>query len=71
MKLQIRLDTMSDIQKFVTTVSDVKEKVMLIDEEDNCVSAKSLLGAIYTTEWNKIYCYCEKDISGLLLPWIV
>ena len=71
MKLQIRLDTMSDIQKFVNAVSDVQEKVMLIDDEDNCVSAKSLLGAIYTTEWSKIYCYCEKDISGLLLPWIV
>ena len=71
MKLQIRLDTMGDIQKFVNTVSEVKEKVVLIDDSDNCVSAKQRLGAIYTTEWSKIYCYCERDISGLLLPWIV
>jgi len=40
MKLQIRLDTMGDIQKFVNTVSEVKEKVVLIDDSDNCVSAK-------------------------------
>lgn len=71
MKAKIRLDTMHDIQNFVGAVSSVTEKVTLEDDEGNRVSAKSLLGAIYTMEWANIYCYCDKDISGTILPWIV
>lgn len=71
MRQQIRLDTMTDIQKFVNTVSGVKEKVILEDDEGHRVSAVSLLGVIYSMEWARIYCSCDKDISGLILPWTV
>ncbi len=71
MKAKIRLDTMKDIQSFVSVVSDVPDKVTLEDDEGNRVSAKSLLGAIYTFEWANIYCCCERDIAGLILEWIV
>lgn len=71
MKQRIRLDTMSDIRSFVDTVSTVTEKVTLEDDDGNRVSAKSLLGAVYTVEWKTIYCYCDKDISGIILPWII
>ena len=71
MKQRIRLDTMSDIRSFVDTVSTVTEKVTLEDDDGNRVSAKSLLGAVYTVEWKAIYCYCDKDISGIILPWII
>jgi hypothetical protein len=62
---------MSDIRSFVDTVSTVTEKVILEDDDGNRVSAKSLLGAVYTVEWKTIYCYCDKDISGIILPWII
>lgn len=71
MKQKIRLDTMSDIQKFVSVVSKTGEKVTLEDGEGHCVSATSLLGALYSMEWANIYCHCNKDISGTILPWSI
>lgn len=71
MRQQIRLDTMSDVHNFVAAVSKVKEKVTLEDSEGHCVNAASLLGALYSMEWTHIYVYCEKDISRLILPWII
>ena len=71
MRSEIRLDTMTDIQKFVNTVSAIDENVTLEDGAGHCVNAKSLLALIYTTEWTRVYCYCEKDISGKILEWIV
>ena len=71
MRQKIQLDTMSDIRNFVAAVSKVEHRVTLEDDEGHRVSASSLLGAIYSLEWEHIYCYCEKDISGTILPWIV
>lgn len=71
MKQRIRLDTMSDVNTFMQAVSTVNEKVSLEDDEGNRVSASSLLGVLYSFEWNKIYCSCEKDIGFLILPWTV
>lgn len=70
-KQRIRLDTMSEVNAFMTAVSSVDAKVKLEDDEGHCVSASSLLGVLYSFEWNKIYCSCEKDIGFLILPWTV
>lgn len=71
MRVRLRLDTMSDINGFVKTAASIQERVVLEDNEGNRVSAKSLLGALYSLEWAEIYCSCEKDISGELLKWII
>ena len=71
MKVNVRLDTMSDVQQFVTIASAIDEKVFLEDEEGHRVSAKSLLGALYSMEWDSTSCVCEKDISGALIKWII
>ncbi len=71
MRIKIRLDTMGDIQEFVAAATAIPEKVSLEDNSGNRVSAKSLLGAIYTVEWDEIYCYCDRDISGHLAKWII
>ena len=71
MRQKIRLDTMSDVQNFVKVVSEIRENVILEDNDGHRVSATSILGALYSMEWSSIYCYCEKDISGIILPWIV
>ena len=72
MKQKIRLDTMTDIQKFVEVVSRIDEQVYLEDGTGHKVSAKSLLfAAVAKMEWNTIYCSSQKDISGSILPWIV
>lgn len=71
MRAKINLVTMTDIQRFVDTVSSVEEDVTLKDNAGHCVSAKSLIGAIYSMEWSEVYCYCEKDIESLILEWII
>lgn len=71
MRAKIRLDTMRDIQGFVNAVSTIPESVILEDNDGNRVSAKSLIGAIYTMEWTCVYCYCDKDIHYVISPWII
>ena len=71
MKVKIRLDTMSDIKDFVSIVSTITDKVCLEDDDNHRVSAKSLMGVLYSFEWDNIYCYCDKDISGIILKWII
>ena len=71
MKQRIRLDTMTDVQQFIKTTSQVSEAVTLEDGNGFCVNAKSLLGSLYAMEFTHIYCCCERDIAGLILPWIV
>ena len=70
-RTRIRLETMSDVNRFVSAMSKVNDKVWLEDDAGNRVSAKSLLGAIYSMEWEQIYCYCEKDINVYLMSWAI
>ena len=61
MKVKVNLETMSDVTKFVSITSMIDVPVHLVNG-DFCVSAKSLLGALYTMEWEDVWCECEKDI---------
>ena len=70
-KTQIRLDTLSSVNKFVETMSRIDGQIWLEDGNGSRVSAKSMLGALYSMEFTHIYCYCEKDISAYLMPWII
>ena len=67
-RTQIRLDTMNSINKFVETMSHLDDNVWLEDGSGIRVSAKSLLGFIYSLEWTRIYCFCERDINAYLIP---
>lgn len=71
MRQRVRLDTMTDIKGFVDVVSRVDDMVFLEDNTGFKVSAKSILGAVLSMEWNEVYCSCTKDISGRIIPWIV
>jgi hypothetical protein len=61
MRVKINLETMSDVTKFVSITSLIDVPVHLVNG-DFRVSAKSLLGAVYTMEWDEVWCECEKDI---------
>ena len=71
MRQRVRLDTMTDIQKFIGVVSNIDDNVYLEDDTGFKVSAKSLLGALLSMEWKEVYCHCPRDISVMILPWIV
>lgn len=71
MRQKIRLDTMSDIQKFIEVTSHIDDKIFLEDNTGCKVSAQSLLGVLLSMEWEEVYCHCDRDISGSILPWII
>ena len=64
MRAKIHLDTMSRINKFVNICSKLNHKINLVDGEQYCVSAKSLIGAIATIDWSEVYVECEYDIRS-------
>lgn len=61
MRVKVELETMSDVSEFVAITSQVEEPVYLVGDGFK-VSAKSLLGAVYTMEWSEVWCECSKDI---------
>lgn len=71
MKVKVRLDTISDIKGFVNAVNGIAEQVHLTDGNNLTVSAKSILGAMYTMEWSEIYCTCDKDIYRLIQNYVL
>jgi hypothetical protein len=62
MNAKVNLDTMSKINAFVTVCSRLDCKVDLIDGKGYRVSAKSLVGALATMDWNQVFIECERDI---------
>lgn len=71
MKVRIRLDTQSDVAKFVNIATKIDVPVHLTDGTHFKVSGKSLLGAIYTMEWDKVFCECDKDIYSLINDFVI
>ena len=70
MRVKVRLDTQTEVVDFVKIVTTIDAPVFL-SSNDLCVSGKSLLGALYTMEWEEIWCECEKDIYHLIEDFIV
>ena len=71
MRYKLRLDTMADINRFVGIATKYSGKIMLTDGDNFTVSGKSLLGAMYTFEWDHIYCESETEIYHLIKDFIV
>lgn len=61
MRVKVELITNKDAIEFVNIATQIDEPVYLIGENFK-VSAKSLLGALCSMEWNELWCECERDI---------
>ena len=70
MKVKVELETMNDVSEFVSITTKIQEPVYLVGS-DFRVSAKSLLGALYTMEWEDVWCECEKDIYTKIEKFVV
>lgn len=66
MRAKIRLDTMKDISQFVTVCAKIPVPVHITDGAGLKVSAKSILGVMYSMEFADIWCECEEDIYHLI-----
>ena len=58
-KIRIRLDTQKDILEFVEIANTINQSVYLVDDKEHKVNAKSILGCLYSTEFDKIYVMSE------------
>ena len=70
MKVKIDLETMSDVTRFVAITTQVGAPVYLTSDNFR-VSAKSLLGALCSMEWDDVWCECEEDIYTKIERFVV
>ena len=70
-KYRIRLDTMAEVNRFVGIATQIPGKLILTDDESFTVNGKSLLGAMYTFEWDRIYCESESEIYFKIKDFII
>ena len=70
MKVRIELDTLSDVREFVTIATSIPAPVHLVSDNFR-VSAKSLLGAMYTMEWAEVWCECDEDIYNKIEKFVI
>ena len=67
MRIKIRLDTMSEVTSFVADMTRSGANVFLTDKNRNfIVSAKSMLGAVYSMEWEEVWCESDDNIFTIV-----
>lgn len=54
-KVKISLNTQSDIKQFVKLAQSIPEEVCLIDNANHCVNAKSIIGCLYSIEFDETF----------------
>ncbi len=70
-RFKIRLDTMSDVNKLVSVAQQCHCDVYLTDGKGFRVSGKSVLGALYTMEWNEVYLESEAELYNALSDLVI
>lgn len=70
-KYKIRLETLTDINNFVKIVNNFDEPIILNDGAGFSVNAKSILGAMYTIEWNELYVMSDVNIYNSINQFII
>lgn len=73
-RLNIRLDTESDIVAFQTAINDAKGSIILTGtdgEEFVQINAKSIIGAIYAMTWAKITVISEEDLYNRIRDFVL
>ena len=71
MRAKIRLDTMKDINQFVSICTKVAVPVYITDGAGLKVSAKSVLGVMYSMEFDDIWCESHEDIYNEIEKFVI
>lgn len=71
MRLKIRLDTVSDANRFAQIAAGVDGRVVITDGNGLCVNGKSVLGALHALEFTDLWCESEKEIYGLIRDFVI
>ena len=71
MRNKIRINTIQDVNKFVSITSQLDGKITITDNAGLTVNAKSMLGALHAMEFEELWIESEKDIYSAIEPFIV
>lgn len=70
-KVKVVLMTTTQIKEFVKIVNTIEENVYLEDNAGHRVNAKSILGCLYSVEFDELYCCSEyQNLSNKLLKFL-
>ena len=69
-RYKIDLIGYKDVVNFVNLVSPLGTEVDIVSDRYRC-TAKSLLFALGSLEWNETYCESEEDIYNLIAKYVV
>lgn len=69
-RYKIDLIGYKDVVNFVNLVSSIETEVDIISGKYRC-TAKSLLFALASLEWNEVFCESEEDIYHLIEDYII
>lgn len=65
-RYKVSIDTMSEANKFILTASKFpKDSLRMVDSKGHEVSAQSLLGVLYSFEWDETFLYAKEDVDGV------
>jgi hypothetical protein len=74
-RYRVRLETLADVRLFLDIVArnfNEFEVLMLTTASgDYAVNAKSIMGVIYSLEWDNLYLISEKEIYHLFKDFII
>lgn len=71
-RYSIKLSNGSDIDKLTKALNSENIEAELTDENNHyCTSANTVLGALASIEWKKIYITADKEIKDLIADFIV
>lgn len=61
MKVRLRLDTVTDVNKFVNITTALKQPITITDGNGLRVNAKSVIGVLHALEFDNLVCETEDD----------
>lgn len=74
-RYKISLETLADVRNFSKIVLknfDEKDALYLTNTSGDCiVNAKSVIGVIYSLEWDNLYLVSEKEVYHLFKDFII
>ena len=61
MRVRLRLDTLTDVNKFVNITAALKQPITITDDNGLRVNAKSVIGVLHALEFDNLVCETEND----------
>ena len=71
LKYKLNLETMTDVKKFVESISHVNGSVTIEDGSGNYrCNAKSIIGVLASMEWDDVWLVSDTDVYGHIVDYV-